>query len=102
VGNCRASTSKGNQMKAAALIVKCADGQMRSVAADSLVGLRDLAKTVRNEGKIAINGDVIPVVAGVLLASWQMGPDMRFKCAKAAEVRTDVSEPVRAKGRFRK
>lgn len=88
-------------MKAAALIVQCGNGQMHAVGADSLVGLRELAKTVRNEGQITINGDAIPVVAGVLLASWQMAPDMKFKCAKAATVQTGVSDPVKAKGRPR-
>ena len=88
-------------MKAAALIVQCVDGGMHSVASDSLVGLRELAKTVRNSGKIDIEGNAVAVAGGVVLASWQMGPDMKFKCMKTADVAVP-DEPVKAKGRPRK
>lgn len=81
-------------MKAAALIVQCTNGQIHSVGATSLVGLRDLAKTVRNSARIDIGGTAVAVAEGVVLASWQMAPVMKFRCAKAGEVRAEASEPV--------
>lgn len=67
-------------MKAAALIVECADGRIHAVGGNSLAPLREIAKAVRDSKEIEIGKKTFPVRAGMLLASWRSVPDMRFRC----------------------
>lgn len=68
-------------MKLASFVARLASGKIKSVGAESVVPLVDLARSVRNSGHW--NGDA--VTHGAVLNDWDHPPVMRFS------VRAEVS-----------
>ena len=66
-------------MKTATLIVQCEDGKLHSVADTSVEELLRLAEKVRREKAIEVGKKSLPVIRGMVLASWRMTPVCRFR-----------------------
>lgn len=79
-------------MKVAVLTCEMLEnGLLRSEAANSLVPIIEKARQVRDSGML--NGDAVR--CGIVQASWQPAPAMKFRCATAV-----VEPPKKRKRKF--
>jgi hypothetical protein len=66
-------------MKAAALTMRTATGDVVAIGSEKLGPLLDQARAIARAGKASIGGQEVGIAEGVVMASWRPFPQYKFR-----------------------